>query len=81
MISIRPVTIPFDAKSYAGTIGRQDGKNILLEIGFSNKFQAKLRSVEDPVTVVDLDGRIVAWLLPELLSSSMQVISGIRLYM
>ena len=70
ILTIRAVHIPWDTAEYHRK-RKQDEK--LCRIKFPDP---KLGAFSEPLTVVDLDGRIILWYLPGLLSVEQQVSSS-----
>ena len=68
------VVLPrFDAKAYSVAVQGQDGADPDKEASLQIPYPVDDISISQPTTIIDKWGKMVAWLLPELLSAERQV--------
>jgi len=60
-------------KAYSYAVGGQDGASDEKEEIFRNTYKPLDKKISSNTTVTDNEGKIVAWLLPDLLSQRVQV--------
>jgi hypothetical protein len=67
------VKVSWDIAAYSYAVGGQDGANRRKEKVLSDSYRPLNAIVSSNTTVVDRSGKILAWLLPELLSAQVRV--------
>ena len=67
------VRVPIDINGYVAVVGGSSGDNNKKELELENGFPCEPISIGNPTTIVDKSGKILAWILPSLLSTARQV--------
>ena len=60
-------------KQYAASVGSQDGSRPDREAELAQMFPTTKTKIKSPTIVQDIKGRILAWILPDLLPSEVVV--------